>query len=90
MLALLNVFLLLVRPREDPISFRWVGDNEGEPVGPLIMFEHFEGHDDMRREAHAKMRERVLHGLQANAIRYLDTEAVGAGASFSKIQPCRV
>ena len=76
--------------REYPTSFLWVGNNEGKPVGPAIVFDHYERNDDMHREADARMRERVQHGLQANAVRYLDSEPMGGGISITKIQPCLV
>ena len=89
MLALLNVFLL-AHPREGPMSFLWVGQDKGEPVGSPIKFDHCEGHDRMCREAHARMSTLVMRGLHANAIRYLDSEPMGARTSITTIQPCWV
>lgn|GEM_PF-3305756 len=85
----LKSFLLLIHPREGP-SFSWVGQEVGDPVGSPIVFDHYEDPDDMRHEADAKMRERVRHGLQANAVRYLDSVPMGDGISLTTIQPCRV
>jgi hypothetical protein len=89
MVGLLKSFLLLVHQRKDP-SFSWVGQDVGESVGPPIKFDHGEGRDDMRREAHARMNTLVIHGLHANAIRYLNSESMGARTSITTIQPCWV
>jgi hypothetical protein len=91
MVGLMKIFLLLIYQRKGPMNFSWVGQDEGEPVGPSIIFLHFEGSYQMRREAHAKMRERVLHqNLRANAVRDLGSEPMGGGISLTTIQPCRL
>jgi hypothetical protein len=90
MVGLLKSFLLLIHQRENPMDFSWVGQDKGEPVGPSIVFWHFEGHDGMRHEAHARMNEQVSHGLRANAVRYLDSVPDGGGISLTTIQPCWV
>lgn len=89
MVGFLKSFLLLIRPGEVP-SFPWVGQEVGIPVGPPIIFWHFEGHDSLCREALARMNERVSLGLEANAARHVDSVPDGGGIILTTVQPYRV
>lgn len=93
MVKFLETFLRRIRLKKDTVGFSWVEKDKGVPVGPPIIFDHWEPDDKMRSEAQVRLIKQVQLGLRANAIRVpdaLDTERIGGGASMTTIQPCWV